>query len=93
MRCSGRRAAAHGELVGGGLMELHEAIKRQRTADALRYFGARASTVGRRVVPSGKQAPLGRAFDRPWERPARDVLREERRVFVPVAVHWSEVDA
>ena len=66
----------------------------QATADALRYAGARLSTVGRRVVVSGRRVPVGRALDRVWERPARDVLRLERRaVMGGGAAHWSEVEA
>lgn len=60
-------------------MTLHEAAKRMRTAEALRYAGARMSTVGPRVVVSGKRVPVGRALDRVWERPARDVLAQQRR--------------
>lgn len=66
------------------MASIHDAIKQQRTADALRYAGARLSTVGRRVVVSGRRVALGRAIDRPVETAARDYLAHERRPAVQV---------
>ena len=56
---------------------LFDAVKRARTADALRYAGARLSTVGRRVVPSGRRIRLGDAVR--LDDDARRFLSSERR--------------
>lgn len=99
-----RRAAAAAPVVGPG-RGLFAAVKARRTADALRYAGARMSTVGRRVVVTGRRMPLGEAVR--LDDDARRILRQERSpVGYPCMAtvrqaqgdemaarpHWSEVD-
>ena len=81
---------------------LFEHVKRVRTAEALRYAGARMSTVGRRVVSSGRRVALG-APVRLDEDTRRIVSLDRRQGFGTMAdvrregaaararVHWSEV--
>lgn len=59
------------------MVSIHAAVKAKRTADALRYAGARMSTVGRRVVVSARRTPLGDAVR--LDDDARRILGEERR--------------
>ena len=96
-------AAATQPACGRGLFD---AVKRARTGDALRYAGARLSTVGRRVVPSGRRIRLGDAVR--IDEDARRVLQKERRPVgypsmatlrqdwdrqLATRPHWSEVSA
>jgi hypothetical protein len=97
-------ARAPADAPAGSGRGLFESVKRKRTGDALRYAGARMSTVGRRVVPSGRRQRLGAAVR--LDDSARSALVRERRqdfrgmadvrrelARLHEAGHWSEAAA